>query len=499
MQRLLRLTNDPFVDIGKLVIEAWAEAEGIALADLTDEDLERFIKELTDIYMQPAMGGFLSYVVFANARFANPAQINNPDYDEARREALMGLLKLYKHQSGDPLPEKEEPAYDNEQCIYCAEPAVIRASRMIIPMIGSEDAINFVPAGVPRLPICGHCLLALLAMPLGGLNSEGKMWLVYSHDPELTLLFVRDYFQRNRQTFLLSDLEKVPNYKFAKTFLLEALNEASREMTRTASLTAYRFVSGGQSPSVEVYPLPSNIVEFIRIANSARYRNAWQTVVNSAWHTDEDVQTKSVSGKEQITHQKRNYFYEDLFDLPRYAHRFMKRYLLRAPRKGSRRGNKRFDPRFDYSLSREKAAISWDLTALFLEKVMNMDRERIDAIRTLADNLADYILDTAGGDRLFKRLFYDSRRPSDFRLELLKEANRAAQDVERRKPLAPYDLFISVFFEDDEGGFLKHDWYLAMDLLLIRIVERLHDAHWIEQHPDVVESIEEALTKDEGE
>lgn len=467
---MLRYTGHPFVDVGVATITVFADAT--SPAELREDHIEDFTQEIERIYMTPAMSGYLSYVVFANSRFANPAQINNPQYDGVRREILREFLTLWKWKVGDPLPYREEPADEGEQCAFSGDPAVIRVSKLHVPMISDETSINFVPEGRPKLPIAGWCVLALLAMPLGGLSSNGKMWLVHSYDPQTLQLFAAKNLERNFATFQIQSLKKLPNYKFAKTHLMVDLVDAQKFVTRTTSLTAYLFTSGGQRPEITIFQLPSNIVSFILLAKN-RLPDAWQAVVNRAWA----MQDNMLEDDGKIIYQERNFFYEDLFSLPQDAATFLRRYLLREPRRGKPAGEQKLDPRYTYSYVREKEAISWELTELFLERVMNMDKDRIRDIRDLADNLADYIL--SQDERLFVRLFR-ARNDYQMRLELLRAANSAKTN------LMPYDQFINVFFID-EGETVKPDWYLARDLLMVRIIERLHETNWIESNPELVE------------
>ena len=112
-----------------------------------------------------------------------------------------------------------------------------------------------------------------------------------------------------------------------------------------------------------------------------------------------------------------------------------------------------------------------------------MDQERIDAIQAMADRLVKYIQEQ--DTRLFKQLF-TARSEYHLRYALLKAANAAA-DV-----LLPYDEFVTVFFVDD-GDTLRSDWSLARDLLMVRIIEQLHKAQWLETHADLVQETNEEL------
>lgn len=470
---LMRYTGHPFVDVGVATITVFS---GVSEPErLTDEHLENVARFLLDLYTNRAMARYVGYVVFANIYFANPGLVTNEKYDAPRREALSTYLNLYKPNA--PLPASEDPADDGEQCIFSGDPAVIRASRSIIPLTSVD--INFAPEGRPKFPIAGWCVLALLAMPLGALNSNGKLWIVHTPDAEWLQYFAGLNVERNRRALHQQSLEKLPNYKFARTRLIDDLVSTQASLPRNAPLTAYLFTSSGQKSELDIYHLPSSVVSFVHEAKQ-RFGPVWDAIVTRAWETP----TPPKDEEGVIVYQDRNFFYEDLFDLPDRAPQFLRLYLLRQPRPGKAAGRQKLDPRFGYSFVKEREVIHWGLTELFLERIMDIDKERIASIKQLADRLADYIQNHDA--RLFKRLFL-ARNDYYIRLELQKAANAAQRNT--NMPLVPYDEFVRVFFVD-EGDVVRPDWYLARDLLMIRIIERLHQSGWIEQHPDVVEDEE---------
>lgn len=475
---LLRYTGHPLVDVGVATITAFSDVQ--QPEEMTYAHLESIAQTILDLYIERTMANYLGTVVFGNARFANPYLNSKPQFDEQRRAALARLTGLFREQatiSGD-----EELADVDETCTFCGNPAIIRASRMLIPMISDESSINFVPEGRPRLPVCGLCILAMLAMPLGTLKSQGKVWLVHSPNPDLLLHFAGTHLKKNQTVFQMAGLTKVPDYTFAKTQLLDELSALEHRRPRLSSITAYLFTSNAQNAQVQILHLPSSIVEFIYTAKRL-FPGVWDAIITRAW----EAAAPASQEEGVIVYQERNFFYEDLFDLPDRALYFLRRYLLRQPRLGKATGKQKLDPRFGYSFVKEREVIHWGLTELFLERVMNIDKERIASIKQLADRLADYIRDH--DSHLFRRL-YLARKDYEIRLELMSAAKEAEGNAEA--PLVPYDEFIQVFFFDG-GEFVRPDWYLARDLLMIRIIERLHEGSWIESHPDVTAGIDEEI------
>lgn len=457
----IRFIGHPMIDVGVATLCAAAGVDDPRR--LTPAAIDAFTQEVTDLYLNPAMAGFLSYVVFANARFANPAQLK-PAFEAKRRAILSELVNLWKPDM--PLSKYEEPVALGEVCVFSGDEATVRVSRMYIPLTTDEKNMNFVPEGVPLMPISGWCLLALMAMPMGGLASRGKMWIVHSFDNAATLHFARLNLKRNRRDFQMQGLNKRPNYKFARTYLLRDLAEAQRFNASNYPLTTYFFTSSGQKSEIEITHLPSPVIRFIRLANKFA-PDAWNRIVRRAEHLNANPENKDG----HIIYTERNYFYEDLFNLPNDAHAFLRRYILRMPLSGKPSGESKNDPRYTYSFTGETELVSWTLTDLFLKEVLQMETDRIKAIRAVADRLASYI--QTQDERLFKDLF-NARNEYQLRTLLIK-ADKNAQP-----PLFTLDEFVEAFFTTTEKDTLRSDWSLARDLMVIRIIEKLYEGGKVE-------------------
>lgn len=109
-----------------------------------------------------------------------------------------------------------------------------------------------------------------------------------------------------------------------------------------------------------------------------------------------------------------------------------------------------------------------------------MDEEQIERIRSLADKLADYTRHQ-GGKRFF-RAFFTTQKTFRF-LDLMMKTNidyvkfKKGQDV-----LFNVEGYIELFMDGIEV--MKPNWWLARDLVLIRMVEQLKD--WIANNPDAL-------------
>jgi len=109
-----------------------------------------------------------------------------------------------------------------------------------------------------------------------------------------------------------------------------------------------------------------------------------------------------------------------------------------------------------------------------------MDKERIEQIRKMGDQLADYVSNQ--NDRRFFREFYTESRYDYLRNSLIK-AN-LSYTKRGNKPFLTFDPYIEVFEEGNELAL--SDWRLARDLVLIRMVECLYEKGWFAKNADAI-------------
>lgn len=470
----MRYTGHPLVDVGVATIAAFAKKRDPT--SLNEADLDKVADFMASQYIVDPLKSFLT-VAFPNSGFTNPAFTKAP---ERRKEYAERVLRGYR--AGVPKLA--------ERCVFTGEPAVGvalsntlppgRAFRQHIPLLTGEGVINFHPWGDAGLPISGDALLAIQAFPLGCAKCGGRLLAVHSDDPDLIYDFAAEFLAYNRQAITLAQKggsNKLPEAEAsAPTLLVETLLKVEQERRdearerRPCSVTAYHLSNLGATPSLDIYHLPLELTDFLSQILSPDYKTEWDAIAYRAWWP---AQT-------QATRPRRNVLYEDLFQLPGNARAFVRRYFLRIPVRT------RFedDPRRTYSLRGEAGLVSWKLAELFLRRVMNMDKGRIQQIRELGDRLAAYV--SQENDRQFFAAFFQDRYDY-FRTALIK-ANRA--HVRRgNPPLITLDPYIAIFEEGDEIA--ASDWRLARDLVLIRMIEQLYQQGWIGSHPEAIPEVSE--------
>jgi CRISPR-associated protein Cst1 len=479
---MLSYTGHPFVDVGLATIAAFNSKR--KPEELSDQDLNQVSDYITREYVRQPLRSFLT-VVFPNSGFTQPAFFNAP---ERQLDYADRVLRSYS----------SEMAVLDERCVFTGDPAVAvafgdkeglplgRAFRQHVPLTTGEDVVNFHPYGDSGLPVSGKAMLAIQAFPLGCAKVAGRLLIVHSDNPELTLHFARTFLTENRKAVQLAQAansSKMPEPNLRqRTLLIETLLEAdmmrveAQQEQRPFTVTAYHLSNSGQGPGLDIYHLPMQTIRFLREMEKATYRGEWHKIVRRAW----EVPAKDKEGKrnpDQIFQPTRNWLYEDLFDLPDNATHFIRTYFLRIALKYAR---DKTDPRQDYSLAEDVNLVSWKITAKFLGRILNMDGERIEQIREVADRLAGYV--SSQNDKRFFRNFFTEQNYDYFRTALLKV--NLAHVSRGNPPIVTFDPYIHVFEEGTEVA--RRDWRLARDLVLIRMIEQLHQMGWLGQNQEVI-------------
>jgi CRISPR-associated protein Cst1 len=495
---MLRYTGHPIADIGVATIAAFCEKPDTST--LTEKDLRKVAQFLEREYFS---GNLLSYLtcVFPNSAYVQPAM--KPE-----------SIKSFKREILYAFQEPSDPNAAGFRCVFSGGPAARVVYRQHVPMLTGENVLNFFPAGTGGLPISGAYLLAIQAFPMGARRCYGRALAVHSpDDPGLTYAFARRFLADNRRLLLLADKsgEKYLDAKAPKTLVVHVLLEIENERRDRSeeepapSVTVYHLTNSGQGPDINLFQLPSEVVGFIRAVSRAGTARAWRGIEVAAWEKiSADAQQKKRKGRRkkgettktptadeapawgpEISH---NYLYEDLFALPANAAHFVRTYFLRSAYRFARRD----DPRREYRLTRQLDLVSWQLARLFLKEVIGMEKNRIEAIRTLGDRIAEHIV-SDNDRRLFQGL-YRANRYVVLRNLLIKASS--ARLKKGLPPLLGFEEFLLVFEEGEEAA--RVDWTLARDLVLIRVIEELYRQEWFGKQPEILEELEAGEVEEEA-
>lgn len=470
---ILRWTGHPLVDAGVAGLTAFAGVHDPA--EVTPADLEDFARFAERAYFTPVLSGYLTVLFTSN--FLNPSW--SP---EKKREFTGEIVRSFAAAGAA-----------DTQCAFCARPVVKQASRDLIPLLGGRDMVNFFPQGTRGLSACGACLTALQGLTVGAPFCSGRALVLSTTNHPVLLRIVKEWVADLRR--LVSIVEaggEAPKARGARTRTVDLLIRAqavAREDEDDATLVAYHLSNSGQGPGIDILVLPASIVGFIRKAQLAAYRADWQALSRRAWEPVKNASPADLPDAERLPY--RNYLYEDLFRLPEAAPRFIRRYFLQRPTRPTTPKRGKGAP-----VPSEPAAalsvVSWTFIEFFLREVLNMAQSRTDMIRELGDRLAEYI-HTNNEKRLFVNAFR-IRQYFFVRRLLLDTSFRRFQSDDG--PMVRFDEFLTIFEEGEELA--RVDWRLAWDLVLIRVIERLHDLRSpVITDPDVQQEASEQMRRDE--
>jgi CRISPR-associated protein Cst1 len=452
----LHYIGHPFIDVGVATITAYAAKKKQRPEDVTLEEMQAIAEYLKDIYChKKPVQNFIS-VIFTNSHFVQSAK------PVEEKEAYADQF-LFAFQN-DRLAEA-----DDLRCTFFPElAAVMYAHRQHIPLLNGESVSNFSPMGTRGIPVSGAALLAIHAMPLGCYKCGHLLAFHQLSDftqadgGKMTLMLARKALEANLRAISMMSPDRaeggLPSYgSYSKTRYIDTILRARSEVqSRDANIdniTGYFFTNYGPKPNLEFLRLDNSILRFIDAAQQDAAA-AWQRVVYFGWQQPKGEET---TPDEQNTETWRNQVYERLFELNNQAGRFLA--LLAQGR-------------------------DWRLIEIFLERIMCMERERIQVYRELGDRLAEYMLKYESGSTGF---YYEIRRAKEYgklRSRIFSAAERMLK-ASNEQPLFTYDEFILAFEHPSDT---YSQWRLARDLIAIRMLEVLH-SHQVDLStlPEVLE------------
>jgi len=491
MPALLDWTGHALIDVGIATI-----CRMVGKTDpcsLTTDDLGAAAKEMDRYYFSGALNSYLT-CVFMNSEYVQPETGAN----KATSRKLYAERNLYAFRS------PPDSNLEGEICAFSGLPASHRIHRGQMPMLTGEEVLNFFPNGAGGLNINGAYLTALQALPLGGRRSEGRLFIAHADNPNLTLALAGSFLEDNRRLITLAMSNSLPNkqgvdeslpreqaswdtvkkrakYPDAKSpfsliadDLLRTLGDAKllNSVAGPVSLTIYWLSSSGQGPSLEIYPVPSNLLNFLRRVEQKGHARVFRALVARSWQLIDVNPVAKTKGKKQPESRgpqlggpgrSTNRLLADLFsvyqagfiDLHRAA-TFLRRHLLLSSKT------------FDIERSGR-----WGLAEFFLEEVLSMSPDRIKQIKDFADKLAEYI-STRNDKGFFQQVVY-AKFNRDVRNALVKAQRNEL--LSKNSLLFTLDQYLAVFEADDAVGAIN--WSLIRDLISIRLMEKLHESGWL--------------------
>jgi hypothetical protein len=473
-------------------------------SELTLADLDALARWLEEVYAQPFIGNYLLLAFTNNGPFTNP----NPKIKELERRNKIDRV-LWAHRI------QRDRSVEGERCVFTGEPADQGLNRDRMPLFSAEGVSHFRPNGQSSLPVYGPLATALAALPMGSRKASGRLLLVHGEDPRTTLEFARRFLEDNRRLIALMPTmttrtepcvanaevralierdSKSKGYKYAdvkapQAFILCELGQIARSRDggygehRAEGLQVLWLSNSGQGPSLDRFEVPGPLARFVRLAQGASTRKAWDALVARfrAINTNDgdlsDDNGTSPRARRKSAPRPGGPGWSDNSALSSLLAVFDGGFIDRAAAARWLQDHvlKAMVLRDARERSNEFNGSAWALSELFLQEVLAMKRERIEAIRAFADRCAEAI--ARDNDRKLYEALVFSRYPWQIRAGLMQWQRRSA---EGGRPSFSFDEYARVWLGvGDEAG----DDRLVADLVTIRLIERLADSGWLSSAP----------------
>lgn len=423
-------TGNPFVDAGIWAISQWVGKEP---EEVDEDDLRNIIDEVIFLYLTPKWSKNM-YQIFPN----NPIT-NNAVKDKKNRYS----------QILNELIEETTPLGDSGNCISCGRRNILnRSAKDRVPLTGSKKLINYFSNATDGADYCPACTFAIQFSPLVTYSCV-KMLLIHSNSKKIMRHWAKRAIknidkQLSSKSYTGCLNEGFKNPKNALFHIIQdiILHYDERWYLESPSINFYHFTNFNQGPALDIYHVPTPVFKFLAdISNHEKFEE-WLRIVRRGYRF---VDWENVKEENEYKNNP-NTVYNNLLEDKSIIGFFIDR-------------------------KNKEALGGWDLLSHYLEEVRNMDEKRIDAIKKVGDELADYIkvaddvktlkkLETANNYRNYRNLL---------RIVIKKRIENGAEN-----PLFSFDDYVNNLFP--EGNLT---WRETQDLILFRIYEVLHD--WIIQ------------------
>ncbi|MBC8521876.1 MAG: type I-B CRISPR-associated protein Cas8b1/Cst1 [Methanomicrobia archaeon] len=440
--------GDPIVDSGLMAIKLLTKRE---LYDCSTEDLKKVSDDLVNLYLTPAWYKEIQSI-FPNSTYINPA------FDDDDKEANS---KEFLHELTDNINNFDA---DAGYCIFCGKPAYKRLdgkpfTKTQIPLIGSSKYTNFFPSFKNGIDICARCALAVQFAPLLFYKTGGKPSAISCNNKDVIKAFGMECIEYiNRQKVLNAFKSKETSGTFDEGFkspqnalfhLAYKLSVEYRSILKeNEEIVIYRIDNYNQNPSgVSIHKLPNNVFKFvISMMKSPEYKKIWYELLSK--HYRKEVTKNGLP----IWKVHRNTIHDNLLN------------------------NKTILWAFRDDKAKE-LTVPFIIVERYMDLVRNMNKQRIEAIKNLADKIAICIEEMRD-----KRRVNDIVSAKDlptFRNQL-RHIFRDWQKLGKEEPMVTYDEYIATVIPGDYSG-----WREVRDLMVIRLYEKLHDMLSTEKEDEV--------------
>src|SRR5581483_840346 len=458
---MIRYVGNPYVDAGVAVLELRLSKR---CSTFTSHDLESEAAKLKREYTKKIWKSYLML------HLPNCAWTQQELSSEKNQAYLTKVLESYK----DDFPELDR------RCAFCNRPAKVLADRRFIPLLTGETVMVCGAEGSPGLPVCGNCVFAAHFYPLATLKVEGKPLFWWAPDPAWTRR-LNGYFYREVQRILTASSEDFIKLRWPATQLLRAARKVLEEVAGLpeaehlplCDIIGIHATNYGTDPNFDELRIPRGLLEFWSEVGG---RELYREIEEEAWEGDQPKSRKAGKSKSKPVIEPANPFPE-LARRNRLYEALGKAFMSPDYRDQAKRVCAQF-----FLRKREKyvAPNTTALAEFFLMKVAGMEKDRLEAIREMADTIADRLI-LGGSDRhVAWQLFRRRLQLGEF-LQCLSQIQRKLSDL--GEPFKWDKILRALGLETEEDRTASDHW-LVQELILIRVFERLAKSDLLTEVPE---------------
>jgi CRISPR-associated protein Cst1 len=451
---MIRYTGNPYVDAGVAVLELRLHK---ACDEFTQADLDAQAEEIRKEYTKKIWKSYLT------VHLPNCAWTQTNLSSEKNQEYLKRVLHSYK---------PEFPNLDRK-CAFCGAPAKILADRRYVPLLTGETVMTSGAGGLPGLPVCGWCVFAVHFYPFATLKVEGCPLFWWAPDPIWTLRLTRTFVEK-LERILSMVTDELPKIRWRGTQLLQAARDTliklqDEKLSLSPSLVdviGIHATNYGPEPNFEEVRIPRGLLDFWIEAGSFP---AYRDIERRAWQVHE---LKSKSKKKSRKRKESSGEAKEQADvLPEIAELTRKNYLYEALSEAFRSADYRERAKhvavrfFLQKNGKQVVPGTIQITELFLEKVAGMERQRLEAIR----EIADAIVNSRDPKWMINRLMRSGKSLYDFIPVVRAIQHKLSSE---HKSIGWEKILLALNLSDEEDATPRDTW-LVSELILTRIFERL--------------------------
>jgi len=455
MNHLFEYTGNPFVDAGVSALMVWSERKNPN--ELTEEDVRKALPEIATIFSQEG------WVKTFYTTFSNGVMVQPSNKGKEREKWLEFIGEFVK---------ELQPLGDHGSCVACGcrNPVRIKKEkrgflRSEVPM--TSGSLNYYSYASSGADYCGVCAIAIQVSPLVLYRSGGKMILVHSSSEKAMRSWAKTAIKDVHAQIGLNRYSGcfTENFKNPQNALFQIAKKLSQDKEDWANepvaIRIYHFTNYGQGAELSYYDLPARIFHFLNEVQYSEEAKDWDRIIRRRYYFkkgQDRIWLKTDEKPEEDYKDKKNAIYEGLLE-----NEWIVKYF--------------------YGFQQRKSYARWALVQLYLKEVRQMEKQRIETIKKVADEIA-LVIQKDGSDKpkrlgqLERANTYGNLR-NTLRLIIKERIGNGAEN-----PLFSLDDYAEMLFPDGALG-----WRETQDLILFRLYEVLHN--WLKEKGIVIDEVEE--------